>query len=515
MNRIFSHPFHKAAAAGRRAAALVIAAVVAVSCAVTAGAKGASAASQPASSAGSAMARSGAKSTTKATAKATTKATTTSTTAYDPMNNAYRARTATTTTATSPTQKESDSTTSAAQTTTTMQALSEENENDIRKDEPTAAEQAAAELKEDGSPNISAESAIIMDCDTGMVLYAVNENKQMPMASTTKIMTCILTLESGDVGRYITVTEDCMDLLDGTRIGLKVGDTITVYDLCVGMMMYSGNDAANTAAVAVGGSIGNFVSMMNEKAAELGMLNTHFDTPSGLDQFSDGAHYSTAYDMALLGKYAMQNSDFRTIVGAKSRKIYFGEYSKHGYELFSHNYLMEGLRYGYEGCDGIKTGVTNLAGQCLISHVTTDQGQHFVCASLNNYNRWHDHRVLYNYAKSLYEQVPVDTDISDFNATVVGGKKNTVSVECTPDETYNILKSQKDTVEKQVVFDRFLYAPIEEGDVVGRLQYVADGVVIKEFPITATETIEANTNGWFSDYIKAIRDRESVNADKK
>ncbi len=508
MNRMFSYLLHRAAPAGRRTAALVIAAVVAVSCAVTAGAKGASAASQPASSAGSAMARSGAKSTTKAT----TKATTTATTAYDPMNNAYRARTATTTstTAASSTPKGAKTTTSAARTTTTTQAFSEENENDIRKDEPTAAEQAAAELKEDGSPNISAESAIIMDCDTGMVLYAVNENKQMPMASTTKIMTCILTLESGDVGRYITVTEDCMDLLDGTRIGLKVGDTITIYDLCVGMMMYSGNDAANTAAVAVGGSIGNFVSMMNEKAAELGMLNTHFDTPSGLDQFSDGAHYSTAYDMALLGKYAMQNSDFRTIVSAKSRKIYFGEYSKHGYELFSHNYLMEGLRYGYEGCDGIKTGVTNLAGQCLVSHVTTDQGQHFVCASLNNYNRWHDHRVLYNYAKSLYEQVPVDTDISDFNATVVGGKKNTVSVECTPDETYNILKSQKDTVKKQVVFDRFLYAPIEEGDVVGRLQYVADGVIIKEFPITATETVEADTNGWFSDYIKAIRDRESL-----
>ena len=110
--------------------------------------------------------------------------------------------------------------------------------------------------------------------------------------------------------------------------------------------------------------------------------------------------------------------------------------------------------------------------------------------------------------------MPVDTDISDFNATVVGGKKNTVSVECTPDETYNILKSQKDTVEKQVVFDRFLYAPIEEGDVVGCLQYVADGVIIKEFPITATETVEADTHGWFSDYIKAIRDRESLSNGK-
>ena len=231
MNRIDSH--HVRRTAKGAVAALALAAVVLISCAATGCDKDASAPSQPASATTADTAYTGAESTTEAATTTSTSAASPAT--YAPMNNAYRARTATTTgtTAASSATKGTETTTSAARTTTTTQAFSEEDENTVKTDEPTAAEQAAAELKEDGSPNISAESAIIMDCDTGMVLYAVNENKQMPMASTTKIMTCILALESGDIGRTITVTEDCMELLDGTRIGLKVGDTITVYDLCV------------------------------------------------------------------------------------------------------------------------------------------------------------------------------------------------------------------------------------------------------------------------------------------
>lgn len=355
-------------------------------------------------------------------------------------------------------------------------------------------------------PSINAGAAIVMDCDTGTVLYGLNENTQMPMASTTKIMTCILALESGDIGRTVTVTEDYYQpALDGsTLIGLKPGYKITMYDLCVAMMMYSGNDAANAAAVEVGGSIENFVSMMNEKACELGMLNTHFDTPSGLDQDSDGMHYSTAYDMALLGKYAMQNPDFSDIVNFKARSIYYDEFPR-GRTLTTHNYLLEGQYYGYEGCDGIKTGVTDLAGQCLVSHVTSEDGLSLVCVSLNNSNRWQDHRKLYNYAKSLYTQVAVDSDISGFDSVIVGGTQKTLSVECNPDEAFNVLKTQKENVKKQIVCDKFLYAPVEAGDVVGYLQYVADGSVVASYPITATESVEATTGGWFSEYIQAIQ----------
>ena len=428
-------------------------------------------------------------------------------------NSAYDMRTSkrtSTTTASSddPTNSTTKKTTAreSSTTSTTKPTGAEVNENEVED-----AVQTATELNEDGTPRINAGGAVVMDCDTGMVLYGVNENSQMPMASTTKIMTCIIALESGDIGRTITVNEECMKLLDGTQIGLKPGYKITMYDLCVAMMMYSGNDAANTAAVAVSGSIPAFVSLMNEKATQLGMLNTHFDTPSGLDQFSDGAHYSTAYDMALLGKYAMQNSDFRQIVSFKARNIYYDEFPK-GRMLVSHNYLLQGQQYGYEGCDGIKTGVTNLAGQCLVSHVTSKEGLSLVCVTLNNLNRWNDHKTLYNYAKSLYEQVPVDPDISAFDATVVKKKKKRVQVECKPGETYNVLKTQSKDVVREVVFDDFLYAPIAKDDVVGHLRYSVNGIVIADYPITATEDIRSVTNGWFTDYIKAIRER-SKNAD--
>ena len=392
-------------------------------------------------------------------------------------------------------------TTTTVTTTTTQPKGSEINENTAND-----ALQTSTELDENGTPKINAGSAVIMDCDTGMVLYGVNENNQMPMASTTKIMTCILALESGDIGRTVTITDECMKLLDGTRIGLQPGYKITMYDLCVAMMMYSGNDAANSAAVAVSGSISAFVSLMNEKANQLGMLNTHFDTPSGLDQFSDGAHYSTAYDMALLGRYAMQNPDFCAIVGFKARNIYYDEFPK-GRMLVTHNYLMQGQKYGYEGCDGIKTGITNLAGQCLVSHVTTKEGLRLVCVTLNNLNCWSDHKTLYNYAKSLYEQNPIDPDISSFNTAVVGGSRKRVKVECKPAATYNVLKSQKNDVVREVVYDDFIYAPIETGDVVGHLRYSVNGVVIADYPITATEDIRSVTNGWFSDYVKAIMER--------
>ena len=421
-------------------------------------------------------------------------------------NSAYDARTATITTTTAATMPDTASTTTTTassteqQTTTTTRAEIDEN----AKEAELAAETAAPQFNEDGTPKITAGGAIVMDCDTGMILYGLNENAQMPMASTTKIMTCLLTLESGDIGRTFTVTEDCLDLLDGTKIGLKVGDTITMYDLCVAMMMYSGNDAANTAAVAVGGSIANFVSMMNQRAADLGVLNTHFDTPSGLDQFSDGAHFSTAYDMALLGREAMKNSDFRDIVGFKARKIYYGEFAKRGRELYTHNYLMEGQRLGYSGCDGIKTGVTNLAGQCLVSHVTTEEGLSLVCVSLNNTNRWSDHKAMYEYAKSLYEQVDVDPSLKGFAPLVVGSDSKTVKVSCEPDARLNVLKTQKFALQKEFVYDKFLFAPIQKGDVVGYMQYSANGMTLASYPITAAETIQGNTESWFTESIQAI-----------
>ena len=164
-------------------------------------------------------------------------------------NSAYDMRTSkrSSTTMASATEATTTSTTTTIATETTTTTTTRPTGAEVNENTVEDAVQTATELNEDGTPKISAGSAIVMDCDTGMVLYGVNQNQQMPMASTTKIMTCILALESGDLGRTITVTDECMRLLDGTKIGLQPGYKITMHDLCVAMMMYSGNDAANTA----------------------------------------------------------------------------------------------------------------------------------------------------------------------------------------------------------------------------------------------------------------------------
>lgn len=348
-------------------------------------------------------------------------------------------------------------------------------------------------------PTISAKSACVLDASTGQIIYALNEHEKMPMASTTKIMTCLLALESGDIGREITVTQEMLGA-DGTKLGLKLDDQITLYDLICAAMVLSGNDAADAIAVAVGGSKDAFVSMMNERAAEIGMFNTHFDTPSGLDEFTD-AHYSTAYDMCLLGMEAAKNPDLIEITSATEVEIYVGN-PKVRRVLTSHNYLL--TTYKIKGCDGLKTGYTMKAGRCLVSHVVRD-GVNLVCTTLNAPNYWTDHRKLYNYSFELYDSHEIDANIGNLHMMVVGGAQQTVPLACEASGSFAVLKSQKDSVYRQVTVNKFEYAPVSVGQVVGKLQYVSNDVVVAEFPITVAQDVESTTDAWLSAYVSAIK----------
>ncbi|MBP3415367.1 MAG: D-alanyl-D-alanine carboxypeptidase, partial [Clostridia bacterium] len=158
-------------------------------------------------------------------------------------------------------------------------------------------------------PAIAAKSAIVIDVNSGSIIYEKNAYEKRPMASTTKIMTALLALENGYLGDTVSITAEMLeyDEAGSTKLGLSIGDTITLHDLIVTMMLLSGNDAAQAVAVYLGGSLDGFASMMNERAAEIGMLDSHFITPSGLD---DENHYSTAYDMALLGMTAANTPGF-------------------------------------------------------------------------------------------------------------------------------------------------------------------------------------------------------------
>ena len=206
-------------------------------------------------------------------------------------------------------------------------------------------------------PQINSRAAIILEKSTGTVLFGKNENEQCKMASTTKIMTCIVVLENvPDLYEVVTVSKKAAGI-GGSRLGLTANAQITVNDLLYGLMLCSGNDAAIALAEFVAGSVEDFSILMNNKASELGLTNTHFVTPHGLD---NDEHYTTAYELALLTNYALKNETFCKIVSTHSYSVIINNYTK---TLHNTNELL-----GYlDGIYGVKTGFTNGANRCLVS----------------------------------------------------------------------------------------------------------------------------------------------------
>ena len=230
---------------------------------------------------------------------------------------------------------------------------------------------------------VSATAAVLMDADMGQVLYEKNGDRQMLIASTTKIMTALVVLEHAAPDDVITVTPDHM--AEGSSMYLKAGETVRVEELLYGLLLCSGNDAALALTECAGG-LTPFVALMNEKAAALGMARTSFANPNGLD--ADG-HYSTARDMAVLAAAAMENPTFRRI--CSSRSVTIGQRT-----MENHNRLLRQM----EGCIGLKTGYTQAAGRTLVSCTERD-GCRLVAVTLQDGNDWADHAALYDYGFRL------------------------------------------------------------------------------------------------------------------
>lgn len=230
---------------------------------------------------------------------------------------------------------------------------------------------------------VSATAAVLMDADMGQVLYEKNGDRQMLIASTTKIMTALVVLEHAAPDDVITVTPDHM--AEGSSMYLRVGETVRVEELLYGLLLCSGNDAALALTECAGG-LTPFVALMNEKAAALGMAHTSFANPNGLD--ADG-HYSTARDMAVLAAAAVENPTFRRI--CSSRSVTIGQRT-----MENHNRLLRQV----EGCVGLKTGYTRAAGRTLVSCAERD-GCRLVAVTLQDGNDWADHAALYDYGFRL------------------------------------------------------------------------------------------------------------------
>ena len=230
---------------------------------------------------------------------------------------------------------------------------------------------------------VSATAAVLMDADMGQVLYEKNGDRQMLIASTTKIMTALVVLEHAAPDDVITVTPDHM--AEGSSMYLRAGETVRVEELLYGLLLCSGNDAALALTECAGG-LTPFVALMNEKAAALGMAHTSFANPNGLD--ADG-HYSTALDMAVLAAAAVENPTFRRI--CSSRSVTIGQRT-----MENHNRLLRQV----EGCVGLKTGYTRAAGRTLVSCTERD-GCRLVAVTLQDGNDWADHAALYDYGFRL------------------------------------------------------------------------------------------------------------------
>ncbi|ANB61925.1 D-alanyl-D-alanine carboxypeptidase family protein [Anoxybacteroides amylolyticum] len=242
--------------------------------------------------------------------------------------------------------------------------------------------------------DVSAQSAILMEQTSGRVLFEKDAHTKRRIASITKIMTAILAIESGKLDETVTVSARAVRA-EGSSIYLKEGEKIKLRDLVYGLMLRSGNDAAVAIAEHVGGSMEGFVFLMNQKAAEIGMRDTHFANPHGLDDAEN--HYSTAYDMALLMRYAMHNKTFRKISGTK---VYRAPNPDENWDRIwrNKNKLLTNL---YEYCTGGKTGYTKRAKRTLVTSAEKD-GLELIAVTLNAPDDWNDHISMYEYGFDHY-----------------------------------------------------------------------------------------------------------------
>lgn len=329
-----------------------------------------------------------------------------------------------------------------------------------------------------GAVGDSAKASVVINAENGEIIYSKNADEKLPMASTTKIMTALLLCEYGNADRQIEVTKE-MVTVEGSSMGLLPGDTVTLNDLLYGMLLASGNDAANTTAFVVGGSIEGFVELMNSKAKELGLKNTHFVTPSGLDAKE---HYTTAYELALLAAYAIKNERFKAASSSKSAVLNYGN-PPYRRTLTNHNRLLK----SYEGLIGVKTGFTKKSGRCLVTAAERD-GKRVVAVTLCDPNDWADHKNLLDYGFTKLKTVTVEPESKTVSIFVVGGSEKEITADI-PAVTFNTVGEKEIT--SKIITEKFLYAPIAVGQKVGKVCYYSNGKIVKEKDICSSVNVKS------------------------
>ena len=329
--------------------------------------------------------------------------------------------------------------------------------------------------------NGNAKGMVLMDGRTGRLLFGVNPDERLPMASTTKIMTALLALEQPNIDTSFVVDAAAIRV-EGTSMGLSEGDSVTLRVLAGGMLLSSGNDAANAAAVYIDGSQSAFAERMNLRAAEIGMENTSFVTPSGLDNEN---HYSTARDMGLLACEALRNKDFAEICASPSMKLSFGN-PPYDRWLSNHNRLLR----EYKDAVGVKTGFTKKSGRCLVSAASRD-GILLVCVTLGAVDDWNLHKQALDAGFNALTAYEVSSFLpEDLRVPVTGGTRSSVRVSGSGEafsEKLALTAEESERVQVSVQLSSLEYAPVEEGQVVGEAVLSLDGRELASVPLVSRD----------------------------
>ena len=348
---------------------------------------------------------------------------------------------------------------------------------------------AAACLVTGEAYGVGAAAAIVMEAESGEALFAQEIHRQLPMASTTKIMTALLTLEQPNLQQEFTVDETAIRV-EGSSMGLRQGDTVTLYALAVGMLLASGNDAAGAAAVRISGSMKAFVAEMNRRAASLGMNNTHFVTPSGLDAEEHNYLHPTEprrtpyVSTKLLARAALQNPLFAGIAASRRMTVSYGQ-PPYARSLLNHNRLLS----LYGDAIGVKTGFTKKAGRCLVSAAEKD-GVRLICVTLNCPDDWNPHAALYQRYFALTESRPLTLEAPIL--PVVGGQKAALQTVLVGQPTYTAIRGREEGITVTVYLNRgFCYAPVEAGQPLGQVVWRRGDHVIGTAVLAAGESIPA------------------------
>lgn len=331
-------------------------------------------------------------------------------------------------------------------------------------------------------PKLNCHAAVVIDQNSGRVLYGKNESKILAMASTTKIVTAIVAIENGKLTDQVTVSKKAASV-SGSSAKLQEGEVVSLEELIYGLMLKSGNDAAVAIAEHIGsGKVENFIRLMNQKALSIGLYDTHFVTPHGLDAKT---HETTAKDLALATAYALKNEVFQKISACK--EIASGE---SGAFNRSYNNINKFL-FRVPNADGVKTGYTGNAGKCLVASITHPHGR-YIAVSLNSRDREKDCENLVKYAKENYTHIKISTDDVKLPLiNLLGGVEKSITGKLNEEIYFPVLSGEEGLLEKTIQVSTTCLSPICKDDHLGNLVISINSKVLSCYPITSSKNIES------------------------